>query len=98
MTLSYIQIDGVSARQSSPTQNRDVRVIPYSKMLHPQGPCRPFVIVRIPLGIEQLNDGRDRSYGHHDQMGQTIPMDPDEKLAEMSGQLGRECVSVTGAG
>jgi hypothetical protein len=35
------------------------------------------------LGIEQLNDSRDRRYGHHDQMGQTIPMNTDEKLLKM---------------
>jgi hypothetical protein len=38
--------------------------------------------MRVALGIENLNDGRDWTYGHHDQMGQTIPMNTDEKLAE----------------
>ena len=74
---------GVSARADLPSrESRDVRVVPYSKMLHPQSPCCPFIIMRVALGIENLNDCRDWTYGHHDQMGQTIPMNTDEKLAE----------------
>jgi hypothetical protein len=38
--------------------------------------------MREALGIEQFNNGRDRSNGHHDQMGQTIPVNANEKLAE----------------
>ena len=34
------------------------------------------------LGIEQFDNGRDRSNGHHYQMGQAIPVNTDEKLAE----------------
>lgn len=37
--------------------------------------------MRETLGNEQLNDGRDRSYGHHDQMGQPVPVNTDEELA-----------------
>src|SRR6267154_4662990 len=34
------------------------------------------------LGVEQFDNGRDRSNRHHDQMGQTIPVNANEKLAE----------------
>jgi hypothetical protein len=36
--------------------------------------------MREALGVEQFNNGRDRSDGHHDQMGQTIPVNANEKL------------------
>ena len=62
-------------------QTRNARVIPYGKMLHAQSSRRPFVIVRIALGIEKFKDCRNWGYGHHDQMGETISMDTDEKLA-----------------
>jgi hypothetical protein len=40
--------------------------------------------MRVAFGVEQLDHCRDRRYGHHDQMGQTIPMDPNEELAKRS--------------
>ena len=38
--------------------------------------------MREALGIEQFDNGRDRSNRHHDQMGQTIPVNANEKLTE----------------
>ena len=38
--------------------------------------------MRVAFGIEQFDDCRDRCYGHHDQMSQTVPVNSDEELAK----------------
>lgn len=72
---------GLSVPITATLQTRNARVIPYSEMLHTQGSRSPLVIVRVTLGIEKFNDCRNRGYGHHDQMRESIPMDADEELA-----------------
>ena len=59
---------------------KNAPVIPYSEIFHSQRSRRPLIIMREALGVEQFNNGRDRSDGHHDQMGQTIPVNANEKL------------------
>jgi len=50
-------------------------------MFHPQRPRCPFIVMRVALRIEYFDDGRDGSHGHHDQVGQTIPVNSDEELS-----------------
>ena len=53
---------------------KDIRIIPDRKVLHSHGPCCPFIIVREPSRIKDLDYSGDLCWGHHDQMGQTISM------------------------
>ncbi len=64
----------VSRSHLSERISMNSRIVPNTIVLHSQSRRRPLVVMRVPLRVEYLDDGRYPSRRHKHEVGETVPM------------------------